>query len=171
MSKILSFVQKNGAGVGTLTVYTAALLYYFIILPADSPMVNLVILAAVAPAIIVYEVTKEFTDLIIEELLEQHVAIARMKLELQNKGEFEDWYSDENVERIDELDWNSRQELTTALCALIIGVSAPFAGWVSLGLEGVVAGLVSTLLSVLIILYALQKVVQTIERTPKVIQT
>lgn len=171
MSKVLSFVQQNGAGVGTLTVYTAALLYYFVVLPSTFPLANLVILGAVAPALIVYEVTEEFTDLIIKNLLEQHVAIARMKLELRNDGDFEEWNSGENVERIDELDRNSRQELTTAICALMIGVSAPFAGWFSLGIKGLAAGLVCAFLSVFVVLYALQQVVQTIERTPKVVQT
>lgn len=171
MGNILPFVQKNGAGIGTLTVYTAGLLYYFIVLPLDTPMANFAILIAIAPAIIVYETTEEFTDLFIKSILEHHVAIARMKLEFQNEGDFEDWYSGENTERIDELDKTSRQELTTAICALLIGVSAPFAGWFSFGIEGLAGGIAATLVCLLVILYALQQIVQTIERTPKVVQT
>lgn len=171
MSDVLSFIQKNGAGLGILTVYTAILLQYFFISSKESPLANFAVFAAVAPAIVIYEVTKEYTGLIIQNLLEQHVAIARLELDLQHEGDFEAWYSGDNVDEIDELDSNSRKELTTALCALVIGASAPFAGWFSFGLVGIGVGLVVTLLSVFAGFYALRQIVETIERTPKVVQT
>jgi len=171
MSEIISFIQQNGTGLGTVTAYSAVVIYHFLIIPSTLPMANLFILAAFIPALLIYELTKEFTGLIIGELLGQHVAIARAKLELQQGGEFEDWYQDENIDKIDKRDRKSREELITAISALFIGISSPFVGWFSFHIEGVIVGLLISAICLFTILYALRQIAQTIERTPRVVQT
>jgi hypothetical protein len=170
VSGFFSIMEENGPGLGSLTVYTGALLYYFAIPSGEGLLAKIFILVSIVPAYLVYEFTEEFTDPILEKLLEQHIAIARLKMDLQNEGNFEEWYSGENVARIDELDAKSRRELTTTICALLIGLSAPVSGWFSYQHVGLAVGLAVAILGVLVAFYALQQIVQAIERTPKVIQ-
>jgi len=132
---------------------------------------QLILLFSIAPAVFVYEITKEFTDLIIKKTLEQHIAIVRAQLELEHGGEFDDWYEGDAIDRIDDLDRNSRQEITTILCSAIIGLTAPFLGFFAFGFLGLWLGVGVLVASIFTVLYAFRKVVQSINRTPKVVKS
>lgn len=66
------------------------------------------LLAAVASAVIVYEIPRIFTKPIIRLTLEHHIDITRLKLELTQGGTFKDWNSGDGEKKIDDLDVKSR---------------------------------------------------------------
>ncbi|WP_265109608.1 hypothetical protein [Halosolutus halophilus] len=169
MSDPSSFAHDSGAGLGALTLYSG-LIFYFLIIPSfDFAYSELVLLFAIGPAWIVYETSKLFTGTIIEKLLEQHLAIARIEAELKGGSQFDDWYTGESKDEIDKLDETARKKITTILCSLTIGLTAPFFGYFVSHSIGIIIGLIIFILSVLIDIHVLRQVVRTIERFPKVI--
>lgn len=160
---------EGGVGLGTLTVYTGLVLYYFVVIPSELVYIRLVLVFSVAPAVVVNEVSKTFTDDIIKQTLEQHIAIARVQTELAVGGSFEDWYQNEAKEEIDNHDAKSQQKVTTVLCSILIGISAPIFGYLLLDVVGLASGLVVTVLALLLIIHSFREIVRMIERTPKVI--
>jgi len=171
MSDVFQFIQENGAGIGTLTVYTAVAIYLVMVEPANGLSSTYALIFAVGPAIVIYEISKEFTDWIIKQTLEHHVAIARVQLEIEHGGEFDDWYSGDNESEINDLDKNAQNEVTTALCAILIGGSAPFVGWFSFQYAGLFGGVFVSVICFLVVMHSAKTVANTIERTPEVVNT
>ncbi|WP_141212689.1 hypothetical protein [Halorubrum sp. Ea8] len=169
MSGIIPFVQDESAGYGVLTLYTMAVMYKFVTGPADSVFAYGILLFSFGPALVIYEISEEFTTEIIKGVFEQHIAILRMELELEHGGEFDDWYSGDAESKIDDLDQNAKQEVVTALCCLTIGITAPIVGYFSYGLLGLGAGFSLLILMVAVSLYSANEVKGAIERTYKVV--
>lgn len=169
MSGIIPFVQDESAGYGILTLYTMAIIYQFVTVPADSVFAYGFLLFSFGPALVIYEVSEEFTTEIIKEVFEQHIAILRMRLEVDHGGEFDDWYSGNSESKIDELDQNAKQEVVTALCCLTIGITAPVTGYFSYGVLGLATGFLLLILMFGVSLYSANEVKRTIERTYKIV--
>ncbi|WP_418284904.1 hypothetical protein [Halorubrum sp. DTA46] len=169
MTGIVPFVQDESAGFGILTLYTIVAIYKFVTVPADSVLAYGFLLFSLGPALIIYEISEEFTTEIIKEVFEQHIAILRMRLELEQGGEFDDWYSGDTESKIDDLDQKAKQEVVTALCCLTIGITAPVLGYFAYGLLGLSAGLLLLVLMAGASLYSAKEVKRSIERTLKVV--
>ncbi len=168
MSIIPSFTYDSGGGLGVLTIYSALVLYSFVVSP-EVVSNELILLLAIGPPLVVYETSKLFTDLLLKEAVEPHIAIARVQAEIQNGGEFDDWYVNETKEEIDQLDEKSRQKVESILCFAIIGLTTPVAGYFAFGWIGIAGGIIVLLISILVIVHILRQTVQVIERFPKVI--
>lgn len=169
MKGIVPFVQDESAGFGILTLYTIGAIYKFVTVPTDSVLGYGVLLFSFGPALVIYEISEEFTTEIIRRGFEQHIAILRMELELEHGGEFDDWYSGDAESKIDDLDQNAKREVVTALCCLTIGITAPVLGYFAYGLLGLGAGLLLLVLMVGASLYSAKEVKRSIERTHKIV--
>ncbi|MBX0305364.1 hypothetical protein [Haloarcula salinisoli] len=128
---------------------------------------RILILFALAPASILSEMARLFTNDIIEERFEQHVAIARMRLELNEGGDFTDWYSGGGEEIIDRLDKKAQEGVTTGASFALIGLTAPFALGFEFGILGVVGGLLVATVCTGLVIKSMNKLKRAIERTPK----
>jgi len=171
MKGLIPFIRENGAGLGTLTIYTGLVLFYFFVLPNDSNYIKFILLFSFAPAIFVYEASKELTTPFIKNTLEQHVAITRVKLELEHGGEFDDWYDESTEEKIDNLDSKAQNKVITILCSATIGLTAPIFGYLSFDILGLVAGVVILGGAIWISLRAMKRVKKAISRTTKVVKS
>lgn len=169
MTGIVPFVQDESAGYGVLTLYTFFAIFYFVTVPAESVLAYGLLIFSFGPALVIYEISEEFTTEIIKTLFEQHIAILRMKLELEHGGEFDDWYSGDAESKIDELDQNTKQEVVTALCCLTVGITAPILGYFAFELLGVAIGALLLILMASASLYTVKEVKRSIDRTLKIV--
>ncbi len=169
MSGIVPFVQDESAGYGILTLYTALSIYYFVTIQSESTLAFGFLIFSVGPALIVYEITEQFSTAIIKQVFEQHIAILRVKLEVEQGGKFDDWYEGDAKSEIDDLDQNAKEQVATALCSLVIGVTSPVLGYFAYGIRGAAAGLLILGVMVGAALYTAIEMKSTIERTRKVV--
>jgi len=165
------FSKDESYAYWLVTAYSLVVIYYFVYAGEYSLIWQASIAFSVVPATVIYGIVKEFANEIIELLLEQHVAIARAKLELEHGGEFDDWYQGENESSIDALDVHSSQKIAVFLCGAFIGFTAPPIGFYFFQAVGAIAGFLVLLVCALFMLHAISEVKRAIERSPKVIKT